>query len=98
MRPQLLLLLALAFLLAPSCAQHQVTKPSGEELTSTTVLAKGGMTVAPDGTVVMFTDADAATKAITDFARAAIFAGLMKTGINAASDLGQTITQEVTKP
>lgn len=98
MRPQLTHLLALVSLFAVSCAQHQVKKETGEELKSTTVLAKGGMTVAPDGTVVMFTDASDAAKELGDYARAALMIGLWKTGINAAADLGETITQEVTNP
>lgn len=97
MRPQLSLL-ALVSIFAVSCAQHKMTKPNGDELTSTVALAKGGMTVAPDGSVVMFTDASDAAKELGDYARAALMIGLWKTGIGAAESLGETITQEVTKP
>jgi hypothetical protein len=91
------LLLALVSLSCVSCAQHRVTQPTGQVVESTTVLAKGGLTTTADGSIVMFTDADAATQAIANYARLAIWAGLARTGINAAKDLGETITQEVTK-
>lgn len=97
MRPQLCRLLALVSILAVSCARHKITQPSGEIIQSTTVLAKGGLTTTPDGGIVMFTDASDAAKELGDYARAALMIGLWKTGINAASDLGETITQEVAK-
>ncbi len=97
MRPQLTHLLALVSFFAVSCAQHKITKPTGEVVQSTTVLAKGGLSATPAGDIVMFTDASDAAKELGDYARAALMIGLWKAGINAAADLGETITQEVAK-
>jgi hypothetical protein len=93
------LILLITLVSLASCSHQKQTKPSGDVIENRNLLAKGGMTVAPDGTLIAFGDSEKAAAALAEYARAVLTARLIQTGIGAAKDLGETtINATTTQP
>jgi hypothetical protein len=90
-----LLTLALLATLA-SCSHQKVTEPTGQITENRNLFAKGGMSVAPDGTIIAFGDSSEAAKDLAAYARALLAAKLISTGIGATKDITETITKATT--
>lgn len=90
-------LIALLSLSLIACSHQQVTTQAGTSAETTNVLSKGGVSVAPDGTIYAFGDSSEAAVHLGEFGKALLRAQLIALGIEAAQGVATEVTQTVSK-